>query len=138
MGYGGMTATDGIRAFTFTPADGVPPSVAPFVHATAAGQTLHVTGQMPTDTSGSVVSQDITAQTDQVLANLLKVTELCGGGLADVVSVRAYLTDWSEYGAFNSAYAGLVPGPAAVPHLCRCDRPGGRRARRDRLGVLAT
>lgn len=98
-----------IRAFTFIPADGVPPSVAPFAHATAAGQTLHVTGQMPTDTSGAVVSQDIAAQTDQVLANLLKVTELCGGGLADVVSVRAYLTDWSEYPAFNAAYAAWFP-----------------------------
>ncbi len=98
-----------IRAFTFTPTDGVPPSVAPFAHATAAGQTLHVTGQMPTDTTGSIVSQDIAAQTDQVLANLLKVTELCGGGLADVVSVRAYLTDWSEYAAFNAAYAAWFP-----------------------------
>ncbi|MHA3020750.1 RidA family protein [Mycobacterium sp. BMJ-28] len=100
----------GIRGFTFTPADGVPPSVAPFAHATAAGQTLYVTGQMPTDTTCAVVSEDIAAQTDQVLANLLKVTELCGGLLADVVSVRAYLTDWSEYDAFNSAYAAWFPG----------------------------
>lgn len=103
-------ARRGIRGFTFTPADGVPPSVAPFAHATAAGQTLYVTGQMPTDTTGAVVSEDIAAQTDQVLANLLKVTELCGGRLADVVSVRAYLTDWSEYDAFNSAYAAWFPG----------------------------
>ena len=44
----------GIRAFSFTPGDGVPPGVAPFAHATAAGQTLYVTGQMPTDVSGTV------------------------------------------------------------------------------------
>jgi 2-iminobutanoate/2-iminopropanoate deaminase len=101
--------TNGIRAFTFTPADGVPPGVAPFAHATAAGPTLYVTGQMPTDVTGSVVGTDVGTQTDQVLRNLLRVTELCGGELSDVVSVRAFLTDWDEYGAFNQAYAAWFP-----------------------------
>jgi reactive intermediate/imine deaminase len=95
-----------IRAFSFTPADGVPPAVAPFAHATAAGPTLYVTGQMPTDTAGALVGADVATQTDQVLRNLLRVTELCGGGLADVVQVRAYLMDWSDYAPFNAAYAG--------------------------------
>jgi 2-iminobutanoate/2-iminopropanoate deaminase len=102
----GMT---GIRAFTFTPDDGVPPAVAPFAHATAAAQTLYVTGQMPTGTDGVVVGGDVIVQTDQVLHNLVRVTELCGGALADVVSVRAYLTDWDDYGAFNAAYAKWFP-----------------------------
>ena len=62
----------GIRAFTFTPDDGVPPAVAPFAHATAAGETLHVTGQMPTDMAGAVVGDDVATQTDQVLRNLLR------------------------------------------------------------------
>src|SRR5215510_2280546 len=96
---------NGIRSFTFTPADGVPPGVAPFAHATAAGQTLYVTGQMPTDETGAVVGDDVATQTDQVIRNLLRVTELCGGGLADVVSVRAFLLDWDDYAAFNAAYA---------------------------------
>ncbi len=96
---------NGIRAFTFTPDDGVPPAVAPFAHATAAGSTLYVTGQMPTDVTGTVVVDDVAAQTEQVLRNLLRVTELCGGGVVDVVNVRAYLVDWDDYGAFNTAYA---------------------------------
>jgi enamine deaminase RidA (YjgF/YER057c/UK114 family) len=100
---------NGIRAFTFTPADGVPPAVAPFAHATAAGPTLYVTGQMPTDVTGRVVGDYVAIQTDQVLRNLLRVTELCGGTLADVVSVRAYLLDWNDYGAFNTAYAAWFP-----------------------------
>jgi reactive intermediate/imine deaminase len=95
----------GIHSFTFTPDDGVPPAVAPFAHATAAGPTLYVTGQMPTDHTGSLVGQDIATQTDQVLRNLMRVTELCGGTLSDVVAVRAYLIDWKDYDAFNAAYA---------------------------------
>jgi 2-iminobutanoate/2-iminopropanoate deaminase len=99
----------GIHSFTFTTDDGVPPGVAPFAHATAAGPTLYVTGQMPTDVTGSVVGADVATQTDQVLRNLLRVTELCGGGLADVVQVRAYLIDWADYEAFNTAYAAWFP-----------------------------
>jgi 2-iminobutanoate/2-iminopropanoate deaminase len=105
-GIGGMT---GIRAYTFTPADGVPPAVAPFAHATAAGQTLYVTGQMPTGIDGAVVEGDVSVQTNQVLHNLNRVTELCGGALADVVSVRAYLLDWVDYSTFNTAYAAWFP-----------------------------
>jgi 2-iminobutanoate/2-iminopropanoate deaminase len=99
----------GIRAVTFSPEDGVPPGVAPFVHATAAGQTLYVTGQMPTGVDGVVVGTDVATQTDQVMRNLSRVTELCGGGLADVVSVRAFLMDWDDYDAFNVAYAAWFP-----------------------------
>ena len=80
------------RAFTFAPGDGVPPRVAPFAHATAAGSTLYVTGQMPTDLTGVLVPGGIAEQTDQVLANLSRVVELAGGALADAVQVRAYLT----------------------------------------------
>lgn len=87
----------------------MPPAVAPFAHATAAGQTLYVTGQMPTDVDGSVVGTDVATQTDQVMRNLLRVTELCGGALADVVAVRAYLIDWADYEAFNVAYAAWFP-----------------------------
>ena len=104
-------STGVIRAFTFTPEDGVPPAVAPFAHATAAGPTLYVTGQMPTDVTGTVVGDEVATQTDQVLGNLLRVTQLCGGGLADVVAVRAFLIDWDDYDAFNAAYAHWFPEP---------------------------
>jgi 2-iminobutanoate/2-iminopropanoate deaminase len=82
------------------PDDGVPPAVAPFAHATAAGPTPYVTGQVPTDVTGALVSDDVAAQTDQVLRNLLLVTGLCGASLADVVQVRAYLIDWNDYAAY--------------------------------------
>jgi enamine deaminase RidA (YjgF/YER057c/UK114 family) len=91
-----------IRSWTFTPEDGVPPRVAPFAHATAAGESLHVTGQMPTGLDGKLVPGTIAEQTDQVRRNLVRVLELVGGTLADVVQARAYLIDWDDYGAFNS------------------------------------
>ncbi len=98
-----------IRAWTFTPDDGVPPAVAPFAHATAAGETLYVTGQMPTDLDGRLVPGGIAEQTDQVMRNLARVLELAGGSLADVVQARAYLVDWDDYAAFNAAYERWFP-----------------------------
>jgi reactive intermediate/imine deaminase len=99
-----------IQAFTFTPDDGVPPSVAPFAHATAAGPTLYVTGQMPTDRTGALVGDAVAEQTDQVMTNLARVLALVGGDLQrDVVSVRAYLIDWGDYAAFNAAYERWFP-----------------------------
>jgi 2-iminobutanoate/2-iminopropanoate deaminase len=59
---------------------------------------------MPTDLTGALVGDDVVTQTDQVMRNLLRVTELCGGGLSDVVQVRAYLVDWADYDDFNTAY----------------------------------
>ena len=99
----------GIRAFTFSPEEGVPPGVAPFSHATAAGENLYVTGQMPTDVTGTVVGDDVATQTAQVMRNLSRVVELCGGGFDDVVSVRAFLMDWADYDAFNREYATWFP-----------------------------
>jgi reactive intermediate/imine deaminase len=99
-----------IRSWTFAPDDGVPPPVAPFSHATAAGEMLHVTGQMPTDLNGALVGGGIAEQTDQVLRNLHRVLELIGGTFEDVVATRAYLLDWDDYAAFNAAYERWFPG----------------------------
>jgi len=64
---------------------------------------------MPTDITVSLVGPDVATQTDQVLHNLLRVTELCGGAISDVVQVRAYLLDWLDYDTFNAAYATWFP-----------------------------
>lgn len=98
-----------IGSWTFGPEDGVPPRVAPFAHATSAGPTLYVTGQMPTGTDGLVVEGGMAEQTDQVMRNLARVLKLVGGTLGDVVAVRAYLLDWEDYAAFNAAYESWFP-----------------------------
>lgn len=98
-----------IESWTFGPADGVPPPVAPFAHASAAGETLYVTGQMPTDLNGLLIDGGILEQTDQVLANLTRVLSLVGGSFADVLATRAYLIDWDHYQTFNAAYERWFP-----------------------------
>ena len=39
----------------------------------------------------------------------MRITELCGGALSDVVQVRAYLIEWDDYESFNAAYEAWFP-----------------------------
>ena len=133
----GVGSVTGIRSFTFTPDDGVPPAVAPFAHATAAGPTLYVTGQMPTDVTGAVVGHDIATQTTTVLGNLLRVTELCGGGLADVVVGAGLPRRLGRLRSLQHHICAVVSRSSAEPHMCGHHRSGGRRPGRAGLGVLA-
>ncbi len=88
--------------------DGAPDPVAPFSHAVESDGWVFVTGQMPfTGTSIDTPYPDgIDAQTHAVMANLRTVLEGCGLGLADVLSVRIFLTRFDDdYAAMNAIYA---------------------------------
>ncbi|MFC8191989.1 RidA family protein [Cellulomonas sp. NPDC057328] len=98
------------EALVHTGRPGVPTPVGPFAHAVRWHDTLWVTGQMPTDpTTGAVVGDDVVTQTRQVLRNLSAVLAASGAHLADTLMVRAYLTDFADYAAFNAEYATWFP-----------------------------
>jgi reactive intermediate/imine deaminase len=91
-------------------APGVPDRVGPFAHAVRWGDTLYVTGQMPTDPrSGELVAGGVVEQTRQVMRNLEAVLRASGARLADTLMVRAYLTDFADYAAFNAEYVTWFP-----------------------------
>ena len=93
------------RRVSFTPAEGVPPAVGPFSHATQWGDLLFVTGQMPTDpATGKLVPGGILAEAEQVRRNLEAVLAPFGATLDDSLMVRVYLTSFDDYDAFNAAY----------------------------------
>lgn len=100
------------QTYNFTPADGVPPQVGPFAHATRWGDTLYVTGQMPTDPlSGQLVAGGLAKQTHQVFANLAAVLAQFNASLDDALMVRVYLTDFHDFHAFNAEYVKWFAGP---------------------------
>jgi 2-iminobutanoate/2-iminopropanoate deaminase len=78
---------------------------APYCHAARAGDFLFVTGQVAADPeTGEYVLGDIETETRRVMDNLVIVLETAGFTLADVVSARAFLTDFGEYDVFNRVY----------------------------------
>ena len=126
-----MTKTK--QSYAFSPAQGVPPGVAPFSHATRWGDLLFVTGQMPTDpATGQIVPGDVVAQAEQVRRNLEAVLAQFAATLDDALMVRVYLTDFGDYAAFKRHLCRLVQGAVAGAHLRRRDRPRRGCAGRDR------
>jgi 2-iminobutanoate/2-iminopropanoate deaminase len=107
------------ESHSFTPEQGVPPAVAPFSHVTRWGSQLFVTGQMPTDpATGALVPGGLLAQAEQVRANLLACLRPFGASLDDALMVRVYLTDFTEFEAFNAVYrtwfTGALPSRTCV------------------------
>ncbi|MCH2061110.1 MAG: RidA family protein [Verrucomicrobiales bacterium] len=87
-------------------AKGAPEAIGPYSHAIRSGSLCFTSGQIPVDPStGSLVEDDITSQTRQVLTNLRTVLEAAGLGLKDVVKTTVYLKDMSEFPILNAIYA---------------------------------
>ena len=100
---------------------GAPDPVAPFSHAVEADGWVFVTGQMPF--AGTSVDAPypagIEAQTHQVMKNLETVLQGCGLTLANVLSVRIFLTHFEEdYAAMNTAYASWFPPGKRPARTC--------------------
>jgi 2-iminobutanoate/2-iminopropanoate deaminase len=101
------------ETFVFTPADGVPPQVGPFAHATRLGDLVFLTGQMPTDpATGRLVAGGIVEQAERVRANLAAVLARFDLTLDDALQVRVYLRHFDEhFEVFNEHYRTWFAGP---------------------------
>ncbi len=91
-----------------------PKPVAPYSHAVEAGGFVFITGQLATDPDDDAlpIPEGIEAQTHKVMDNLKRVLTGCGLTLADIVSVRVFLTRFEQdYAAMNAIYASyFAPG----------------------------
>lgn len=86
-------------------APGAPAPIAPFSHATTAGEFVCVTGQMPiVAATGEYVRGSFAEQTDAVMQNLAVVLEAAGSDWEHVLHARIYLTDFTRYAEVNEAY----------------------------------
>jgi 2-iminobutanoate/2-iminopropanoate deaminase len=102
---------------TFHMIPGAPTPVAPFSHAVEVDGWLFVTGQMPTWPADDAkpLPEGVQAQTRRVMENLILVLKGAGCTLANVVSVRIYLTNFKgHYAPMNEVYRGYFP-PGKLP-----------------------
>lgn len=93
---------------------GVPPVASdrqarPFSPAVRAGDFIYVSGQVPADAQGEIVSGGIEAQTRQVMQNIQAALALAGATLDDVCKCTCWLDDSRDFGAFNRIYMSYFP-----------------------------
>jgi reactive intermediate/imine deaminase len=89
----------------------VPPPGGPYSHAVSAAGLLYLSGQRPVDPSTGRVVAGITAQSHQVLTNLITVLRSCGCTTADVVKVQVHLANIADFATFNEVYTQFFQQP---------------------------
>jgi 2-iminobutanoate/2-iminopropanoate deaminase len=111
----------------------------PLSNAVRAGDLLFISGQLGLDDQGRLAATDVAGQVRQIALRLERLLALAGVGFDAVVKTTVWLTDPTDFPAFNAAYrehfgahpparstvvsALLVPGARveieAVAHLAR-------------------
>ncbi len=91
-----------------------------YSHAIVAGGFVFVSGQLPITASGEkLADRPFEDQARQTLANVAAALVAAGSDVDRLVQVRVYVTDISDWPAFNSIYATWAgnarPARAVVP-----------------------
>ncbi len=99
--------------------DQAPSAIGPYSQAVKAGNTVYLSGQIPlVPETMEVVEGGVEEQAHQVFKNLIAVTEAAGGSLNQMVKVNVYMTDLSNFAAFNAVmeqyFTAPYPARAAV------------------------
>jgi len=90
--------------------DQAPQAIGPYSQAVVVNGMIFCSGQIPIDTSGKIVSDDVAGQTRQVINNLASVLTSAGSGLDKVVKTTIYLTDINEFENVNEVYGSFFNG----------------------------
>ncbi|MFV1468421.1 RidA family protein [Idiomarina sp. HB] len=86
--------------------DKAPAAIGTYSQAVKIGTTVYLSGQIPlVPETMELVSEDFTAQAEQVFKNLTAVCEASGGELQDMIKVQIYLTDLSQFAIVNEVMA---------------------------------
>ncbi len=89
-----------------THTDAAPAAIGPYSQAVCMNDLVFTSGQIPLDPATmTVVGEDITAQTEQVMKNLEAVLEASGTSFDKVIKTTCFLADMTDFAAFNEVYA---------------------------------
>ena len=94
--------------------DKAPAAIGPYSQAIAVGNLVFTSGQIPINPqSGLVEAEGITAQAEQVMINLDAVLSAAGTSLDNAVKTTCFLSDMSDFAAFNEVYSKYFKGNPA-------------------------
>jgi enamine deaminase RidA (YjgF/YER057c/UK114 family) len=81
----------------------------PFHPAARAGDFVYVSGQVPKDENGVMVSGTIEQETRATIEALRRVLRHADCELSDVVKVTTYLEDARDFGRYNGVFKEFFP-----------------------------
>ena len=85
--------------------DKAPAAIGPYSQGYISNSFFFTSGQVPLDpATGTVVGEEITAQTEQVMQNIGALLEAAGTSFTNVVKTTCFLADMGDFAAFNEVY----------------------------------
>ena len=91
-----------------------PKAIGPYSQAIKAGGFVYTSGQIPLDAEkGTIVGENITEQTEQVMKNLSAVLWAADCTFDNVVKTTCFLADMADFAAFNEVYAKYITSAPA-------------------------
>ena len=91
-----------------------PEAIGPYSQAITVGNLVFTSGQIAIDPAdGQVHATTIEEQTHRVCQNLRAVLEASGSSLSRVVKTTCFLSDMSDFAAFNGVYGTYFEGKPA-------------------------
>lgn len=89
-----------------------PAAVGPYSQAIDCGDLVFLSGQIPlVPETGLVAKGGLEAQAHQMFANIQAVLAEAGMSLSNVVKTTVFMTDLSQFAAFNAIYAEYFKAP---------------------------
>ena len=83
-----------------------PKAIGPYSQAILSGNTLYCSGQIAINPdTGNLVIENITAETNQVMKNILAVLNAADMNFENVVKCSIFMIDMNDYSAVNQVYA---------------------------------
>ena len=85
--------------------DAAPAAIGPYSQATACGNLIFTSGQIPlVPATGEVIAGDVSVQARQALENLKAVLQQGNSSLDNVLKTTCFLADMADFAAFNVIY----------------------------------
>ena len=81
-----------------------PEALGPYSHATVINGLVFTSGQIPLNLDGEIVSDDVKAQTKQVLENIKVVLDEAGSDIDSVIKATILIADMNEFQNINEVY----------------------------------
>ena len=82
-----------------------PAAIGPYSQAIEVNGTLYVSGQIPfVPATMTVISEDVSEQTQQSLENVKAILEAAGYSFQDVVKASVFIKDMNDFAKINEVY----------------------------------
>lgn len=90
-----------------------PEAIGPYSQGMEVGNLIFTSGQIPLNTQGQIVGENITEQTEQVCKNLDAVLKAAGSSLKKAIKTTCFLQNMEDFAAFNAVYEKHFTGKPA-------------------------